>query len=327
MRYVKLGNTGLEVSAITLGCMSFGAPDRGTHSWSLDETASRDIIKQALDAGVNFLDTANTYSAGSSEEIVGQAVKDLTRREEVVLATKVYMRMRPGPNGAGLSRKAIFTELDASLRRLQTDYIDLYQIHRWDYGTPIEETLQALHDAVKSGKVRYIGASSMYAWQFAKALYLADAHGWTRFVSMQNHYNLIYREEEREMLPLCADQGIGVIPWSPLARGRLTRPWDASTARAETDEFGKTLYRDEDQTVVERVLEIAAKRELPPAQVALAWVLRNPAVTSPIVGVTKPAQLADAIAAVDVRLDDGEAAYLEEPYAPHPVAGLLPGVR
>jgi aryl-alcohol dehydrogenase-like predicted oxidoreductase len=322
MRYVKLGNTGLEVSAITLGCMSFGAPDRGTHSWSLDKTASRDIIRQALDAGINFLDTANVYSAGSSEEIVGQAIKDLTQREDVVLATKVFNRMRPGPNGAGLSRKAIFAELDASLRRLQTDYIDLYQIHRWDYDTPIEETLEALHDAVKSGKVRYIGASSMYSWQFAKALYLADAHGWTRFVSMQNHYNLLYREEEREMLPLCADQGIGVIPWSPLARGRLTRPWDASTARTETDEFGKTLYRDEDQAVAGRVIEVAAKRDLPPAQVALAWVLRNPVVTSPIVGVTKPSQLDDAIAAVDVVLDDAEVAYLEEPYVPHPVAGF-----
>ena len=322
MRYVKLGNTGLEVSAITLGAMSFGAPDRGTQRWSLDEAASRDIIRQALDAGVNFIDTANVYSAGSSEEIVGQAIKDFASREDVVLATKVFYRMRPGPNGAGLSRKAIFAELDASLKRLQTDYIDLYQIHRWDYDTPVEETLEALHDAVKSGKVRYIGASSMHAWQFMKALYLADLHGWTRFVSMQNHYNLIYREEEREMLPLCADQGIGVIPWSPLARGRLTRPWDATTARTETDEFGKTLYRHEDQAVVERVLEVAGKRDLSPAQVALAWMLRNPVVTSPIVGVTKPSQLADAVAAVDVRLDDDEAASLEEPYTPHPVAGF-----
>jgi aryl-alcohol dehydrogenase-like predicted oxidoreductase len=322
MRYVKLGNTGLEVSAITLGCMSFGSPDRGSHSWSLDETASRDIIKQALDAGINFLDTANVYSAGSSEEIVGRVIRDLVPREEVVIATKVFNRMRPGPNGAGLSRKAIFAELDASLRRLQTDYIDLYQIHRFDYDTPLEETLEALHDAVKSGKVRYIGASSMYAWQFAKALYLAELHGWTKFVSMQNHYNLIYREEEREMLPLCADRGIGVIPWSPLARGRLTRPWDAVTSRTETDEFGKTLYRPEDETVVARVLEVAAKRELPPAQVALAWLMRNPAVTSPIVGVTKPSHLSDAVAAVDVTLDDSEAAYLEEPYAPHPVAGF-----
>jgi len=322
MRYVKLGNTGLEVSVITLGCMSFGVPDRGAHAWSLDEAASRDIIKQALDGGINFLDTANVYSAGSSEEIVGQVVKDLVPREEVVIATKVFNRMRPGPNGAGLSRKAIFAELDASLRRLQTDYIDLYQIHRWDYDTPIEETLEALHDAVRAGKVRYIGASSMHAWQFTKALYLAELNGWTKFVSMQNHYNLIYREEEREMLPLCADQGIGVIPWSPLARGRLTRPWDAVTARTETDEFGKTLYRDEDRQIVERVIELAAKRNLSPAQVALAWLLRNPAVTSPIVGVTKPGQLAQALSAVDVELAGVEVAYLEEPYLPHAVAGF-----
>jgi aryl-alcohol dehydrogenase (NADP+) len=303
--------------------MSFGDPNRGNHSWSLDEAASRDIIKQALDAGVNFLDTANAYSAGSSEEIVGRAVKDLVpSREDVVIATKVFNRMRPGPNGAGLSRKAIFTELDASLKRLQTDYIDLYQIHRFDYDTPVEETLEALHDAVKSGKVRYIGASSMYSWQFAKALYLADQHGWTRFVSMQNHYNLLYREEEREMLPLCADQGIGVIPWSPLARGRLTRGWDASTARTETDEFGKTLYQPQDKTVVERVGELADKRGLAPAQIALAWVLRNPAVTSPIVGVTRPRHLTDAVAAVDVTLDDDEVTYLQEPYVPHEVAGF-----
>jgi 1-deoxyxylulose-5-phosphate synthase len=322
MRYVKLGKTGLEVSVITLGCMSFGAPDRGTHAWSLDEAASRDIIKQALDAGINFLDTANVYSAGSSEEIVGRALKDLVPREDVVIATKVFNPMRSGPNGAGLSRKAIFAEVDASLRRLQTDYIDLYQTHRWDYGTPIEETLEALHDVVKSGKVRYIGASSMYAWQFAQALYVADLHGWTRFVSMQNHYNLIYREEEREMLPLCADQGIGVIPWSPLARGRVTRPWDAVTARTETDEFGKSLYRDEDRIIVERILEVAAKRDLSAAQVALAWLLRNPAVTSPIVGVTKSSHLSDAIAAIDVSLDDDDVAYLEEPYEPHGVAGF-----
>jgi aryl-alcohol dehydrogenase-like predicted oxidoreductase len=323
MRYVKLGNTGLEISAITLGCMSFGDPNRGNHAWSLDEAASRDIIKQALDAGINFLDTANAYSDGSSEEIVGRAVKDLVpSREDVVIATKVFNRMRPGPNGAGLSRKAIFQELDASLKRLQTDYIDLYQIHRFDYGTPLEETLEALHDTVKSGKVRYIGASSMYSWQFAKALYLADAHGWTRFVSMQNHYNLIYREEEREMLPLCADQGIGVIPWSPLARGRLTREWDASTARAETDEFGKTLYQPQDKTVVARVHELAGRRGLAPAQIALAWVLRNPVVTSPIVGVTRPQHLTDAVAAVEVTLDDDEVKYLQEPYVPHEIAGF-----
>jgi aryl-alcohol dehydrogenase-like predicted oxidoreductase len=322
MRYLKLGKTGLEVSAITLGCMSFGEPDRGGHPWSLNGAASRDIIKQAIDAGVNFLDTANVYSAGSSEEIVGKAVKDFVSREDVVIATKVHGRMRPGPNGGGLSRKAIFAELDASLRRLQTDYVDLYQIHRWDYDTPIEETLEALHDTVRAGKVRYIGASSMHAWQFAKALYVSELHGWTKFVSMQNHYNLLYREEEREMLPLCVDQGIGVIPWSPLARGRLTRPWDTVTARAETDEFGKSLYRDEDRQIVERVIDLSAKRGLTPAQVALAWLLRNPAVTSPIVGVTRPDQLSQAVSAVDADLDDAEVAYLEEPYLPHTIAGF-----
>jgi aryl-alcohol dehydrogenase-like predicted oxidoreductase len=322
MRYANLGKTGLQVSAITLGCMSFGESGGRGRAWTLDEDASRDLVRQALDAGVNFFDTANVYSDGRSEEITGQALKDFAPRDEVVLATKVFSRMRPGPNGAGLSRKAIFAELDASLRRLQTDYIDLYQIHRWDYDTPIVETLEALHDVVKSGKVRYIGASSMHAWQFTQALYLADLHGWTRFVSMQNHYNLIYREEEREMLPLCVDQGIGVIPWSPLARGKLTRPWDTTTTRKETDEFGQSLYRDEDRSIVERVLELGAKRNVPPAQVALAWMLRNPAVTSPIVGVTKPSHLTDAIAAVDVTLDDDEAAYLEEPYVPHSVAGF-----
>jgi aryl-alcohol dehydrogenase-like predicted oxidoreductase len=322
MRYVKLGKTGLEVSVITLGCMSFGEPSGRGRAWTLDEDACRDIVRQALDAGVNVFDTANVYSAGRSEEITGQALKDFVARDEVVLATKVFMPMRPGPNGAGLSRKAIFAELDASLGRLQTDYIDLYQIHRWDYGTPIEETLEALHDAVKSGKVRYIGASSMHAWQFTKALYLADLHGWTRFASMQNHYNLIYREEEREMLPLCADQGIGVIPWSPLARGKLTRPWDETTTRNETDDFGRVLYSEEDRAVVDRVLEVAAKRDATPAQVALAWLLRNPAVTSPIVGVTRPSHLSDAIAAVDVALDDSEVAFLEEPYVPHTVAGF-----
>jgi 1-deoxyxylulose-5-phosphate synthase len=322
MRYVKLGQTGLEVSVITLGCMSFGESGGRGRPWTLDEDACRDIVRQALDAGINVFDTANVYSAGRSEEITGKALKDFVPRDEVVLATKVFMSMRRGPNGAGLSRKAIFAELDASLRRLQTDYVDLYQIHRWDYGTPIEETLEALHDAVKSGKVRYIGASSMHAWQFAKALYLADLHGWTRFVSMQNHYNLLYREEEREMLPLCADQGIGVIPWSPLARGKLTRPWDETTTRKETDAFGQTLYRDEDRVIVDRVLELAAKRQLSPAQVALAWLLRNPKVTSPIVGVTRLSHLSDAVAAVDVELDPDEIAFLEEPYVPHAVAGF-----
>jgi 1-deoxyxylulose-5-phosphate synthase len=322
MRYGKLGTTGLDVSAICLGCMSFGESDRGNHEWSLDEDASRALIKQALEAGINFLDTANVYSDGTSEEFVGRALRDFADRDEIVLATKVHGQMRPGPNGGGLSRKAILTEIDNSLRRLQVDYVDLYQIHRWDYETPIEETLEALHDVVKAGKARYIGASSMYAWQFAQALYLADLNGWTRFVSMQNHYNLIYREEEREMLPFCYDQGIGAIPWSPLARGRLTRPWDASTARTETDGFGSTLYHDEDRVIVERVAETAAKRDVSPAQIALAWLLRNPVVSAPIVGATKPQHLADAIAAVDVELDEDEVTYLESEYTPHGVAGF-----
>jgi aryl-alcohol dehydrogenase-like predicted oxidoreductase len=322
MRYDKLGTTGLDVSVICLGCMSFGESKRGNHEWTLDEDASRAIIKQALEGGVNFLDTANVYSDGTSEEFVGRALRDFADREEVVLATKVHGRIRPGPNGGGLSRKAILTEIDNSLRRLRVDYVDLYQIHRWDYDTPIEETLEALHDVVKSGKARYIGASSMHAWQFAQALYLADLNGWTRFVSMQNHYNLIYREEEREMLPFCYDQGIGAIPWSPLARGRLTRAWDATTARTETDEFGASLYHDQDRVIVERVAETAAKRGVSPAQIALAWMLRNPVVSAPIVGATKALHLSDAIAAVDVELDDDEVAYLESEYVPHAVAGF-----
>jgi len=321
MRYTTLGSTGLEVSVICLGCMSFGVSDRGNHAWTLDEAASRDLIKQSLDAGVTFLDTANVYSDGTSEEFVGRAIRDLVAREDVVLATKVWGRMRPGPNGAGLSRKAIMHEIDASLQRLGTDYVDLYQIHRWDPRTPIEETMEALHDVVKAGKARYIGASSMASWQFAKALFVADAYGWTRFVSMQNHVNLLYREEEREMLPLCEDQGIGVIPWSPLARGRLTRPWDAETARSETDEFGSTLYQDDDRLIVERVAEIAQARGVSPAQVALAWLLQVPQVTSPIIGATKAQHLEDAFAAVDLELTDEEVAALEEPYTPHGVAG------
>ncbi|WP_328473241.1 aldo/keto reductase [Streptomyces sp. NBC_00448] len=322
MRFTRLGATGLEVSAISLGCMSFGEPDRGNHEWTLGEDASRDLIKRALDAGVNFFDTANVYSAGSSEEITGRALRDLADRDEVVIATKVHGRTRPGPNGGGLSRKAIMAEIDHSLRRLGTDYVDLYQIHRWDHDTPIEETMEALHDVVKAGKARYIGASSMHAWQFSKAQYTADLHGWTRFCSMQNHYNLLYREEEREMLPLCADQGVGVIPWSPLARGRLTRPWDETTARAETDEFGRTLYHSDDRVVVERVAEVAAARGIPAAQVALAWMHRNPVVTAPIVGVTKAHHLDDAVASLEVELTDEEVARLEEPYAPHAVAGF-----
>ncbi len=279
MQYTKLGKTGLDVSRICLGCMTYGAPDRGAHSWTLDEQASRPFIQRALELGINFFDTANSYSDGTSEEILGRAMRDFARRDQVVIATKVFYPWRKGPNGGGLSRKAIMTAIDASLKRLGMDYIDLYQTHRWDYATPIEETLEALHDVVKSGKARYIGASSMYAWQFCKALCVADRHGWTRFVSMQDHYNLLNREEEREMLPLCAAEGIGVLPWSPLARGRLARGWNESTNRAETDEFGKTLYvthADADRKVVERVAEIARKRGVPQAQVALAWVLRSP---------------------------------------------------
>src|ERR1700734_459838 len=322
MRYEKLGKTGLEVSVITLGCMSFGEPGGRGRAWTLDEAACRDIVRQALDAGINFFDTANVYSSGRSEEITGQALQDFIPRDEVVLATKVFMRMRPGPNGAGLSRKAIFAELDASLQRLQTDYVDLYQIHRWDDGTPIEETLEALHDVVKSGKVRYIGASSMHSWQFAKALYLADLHGWTRFVSMQDHYNLLYREEEREMLPLCADQGIGVIPWSPLARGRLTRDWDAGTARSATDEFGQSLYAAGDRQIAEQVAKVAQSRGVSRAQIALAWVAGRPGVTAPIVGATRPEHLDDAIAALGIQLTAGEIEQLEQPYVPHRVAGF-----
>ena len=323
MRYVRLGSTGLEVSALCLGCMSYGDPDRGGHPWSLDEETSRPFIARALELGVTFFDTANVYSNGSSEEIIGRALADFARREDVVIATKVHGRMRPGPNGGGLSRQAILYEVDATLRRLGTDYIDLYQIHRWDPHTPIEETLEALHDVVKAGKVRYLGASSMYAWQFSKALYLAQRHGWTPFTTMQNHYNLLQREEEREMLPLCADQGIGVLPWSPLARGRLTRPWDSSTARTETDEFGRSLYReDTDRQIVERVLQVAQDRGVPAAQVALAWVAANPLVTAPIIGATKPHHLEDAVAGVDLELSAEEIASLEEPYLPHEIAGF-----
>ncbi|MCW2865185.1 MAG: putative aldo/keto oxidoreductase, NAD(P)-dependent, related to aryl-alcohol dehydrogenase [Actinoallomurus sp.] len=322
MDYVKLGSTGLDVSPICVGCMSFGAPDRGNHPWSLDEEQARPLIRQAIEAGVNFFDTANVYSDGSSEEITGRALADFARRDEIVLATKVHGRMHEGPNGAGLSRKAIMTEIDNSLRRLGTDYVDLYQIHRWDYATPIEETLEALHDVVKAGKARYIGASSMYAWQFSKALYTAERHGWTRFSAMQNHYNLLHREEEREMLPLCADQGIGVIPWSPLARGRLARDWDASTARTGTDEFGKSLYQEGDREIVDAVAEVADARGVGRAPVALAWLLRNPVVTAPIVGMGKPEHLDDALAALTIDLTDDEAARLEKHYTPRPVAGF-----
>ncbi|AEW93439.1 oxidoreductase [Streptantibioticus cattleyicolor NRRL 8057 = DSM 46488] len=297
-------------------------PTRGPHPWTLDEESSRPFIRRAIEAGINFFDTANYYSDGTSEEIVGRALADYTRRDEVVIATKVYFPMRPGrPNGSGLSRKAIMTEIDNSLRRLGTDYVDLYQIHRWDPHTPVEETLEALHGVVKAGKVRYLGASSMYAWQFAKALHLQERNGWTRFVTMQNHYNLVYREEEREMLPLCADEGIGVLPWSPLARGRLTRPWDVGTARTETDEGSKTFYVDQDREIVDEVGRVAEERGVPRAQVALAWVLRNPVVTAPIVGATKPHHLDDALAALDLELTDEEAQRLQAPYTPREVSG------
>ncbi|MCW8808998.1 MAG: aldo/keto reductase [Rhodanobacter sp.] len=323
MEYVKLGRTGLDVSRLCLGCMTYGDPQRGNHRWTLDEAASRPLLRKALDLGINFLDTANIYSDGTSEEIVGRALKDFASRDEIVLATKVHGRMHAGPNGMGLSRKAIMSQIDHSLRRLGTDYVDLYQIHRWDPHTPIEETLEALHDVVKAGKARYLGASSMYAWQFSKALHLADRHGWTRFATMQNHYNLLYREEEREMMPLCVDQGIGVIPWSPLARGRLTRDWNDSSERIETDLYGKTLYNvpDADRRVVEAVAAIAAKREVPQAQVALAWMAHKPFITAPIIGASKPQHLDDAVAALSLRLDDAEMAALEAAYVPHAVAG------
>ncbi|MET8227765.1 aldo/keto reductase [Streptomyces sp. NPDC004082] len=321
MQYVKLGSTGLDVSRICVGCMSFGVPDRGTHEWTLDEEASRPLIRQALDAGINFFDTANVYSDGTSEEIVGRVLADLARREEVVIATKVNGAMHQGPNGRGLSRKAIMTEIDNSLRRLGTDYVDLYQIHRWDPATPVEETMEALHDVVKAGKARYIGASSMYAWQFSKAQYTARLNGWTRFASMQNHYNLLYREEEREMLPLCADQGVAVLPWSPLARGRLTREWATDSERSRTDEYGKKLYQEGDRVIVDTVGRIAAERGVPRAQVALAWLLRQDSVTAPIVGATKARHLDDAVAALSLELSDTEAEQLEEPYTPHAISG------
>ncbi len=331
MDYINLGRTGLKVSRICLGCMSYGEPATGEllggrHAWALNEQDSQPFLSQALDLGINFFDTANVYSSGASEEVLGRFLKAHTRRESVVIATKVQGVMRNEPNGRGLSRKAVFYELDQSLRRLETDYVDLYQIHRWDYHTPIEETLEPLHDVVKSGKVRYIGASSMFAWQFTKALYLADLHGWTRFVSMQNHYNLIYREEEREMIPLCQAEGVGIIPWSPLARGRLARPWQAETTkRYQTDVFGTSLYsktEEADRKVIERLGKVAEQRGVPRAQLALAWMLSKPAITAPIVGATKPNHLSDAVAALSVRLTAEELAALEEPYVPHPVLGF-----
>jgi aryl-alcohol dehydrogenase-like predicted oxidoreductase len=322
MEYNRLGQTGMVVSRIALGCMSYGEPNRGGQPWSLDEETSIPFFRQALDAGINFFDTANVYSGGSSEEITGRALLKFAPREDLVIATKVHGTMRAAPNGGGLSRKAILNEIDNSLRRLGTDYVDLYQIHRWDGATPIEETLEALHDVVKAGKARYIGASSMFAWQFAQALYVAELHGWTRFVTMQNHYNLLYREEEREMLPLCLDQGIGVIPWSPLARGRLARQWDEATERSQHDEFGGKLYSGGDRPVVDAVGEVADRRGIPRAQIALAWLLAKPGISAPIVGATKPHHLDDAVAALDVELTPDEIELLEKPYEPHPVLGF-----
>jgi len=326
MRYVRLGTSGLKVSRICLGCMSYGDGAKGNTAWALDEEASQPFFRQAVENGINFFDTANAYSDGASEEITGRALRKFARREEVVVATKVFFRMRADANAPGLSRKAIFTEIDASLARLGMDHVDLYQIHRWDYDTPIEETLEALNDVVKAGKARYIGASSMWSWQFMQALAIQKANGWARFVSMQNHLNLIYREEEREMLPLCRDQGVGVIPWSPLARGRLAREPDAVTARVETDRVDKFLYartEEADRRVIERVGEIAKERGLPRAQVALAWLIAKQEVSAPIIGATKPEHLSDAIAAAGVTLTADEITRLQEPYVPHAPSGLV----
>jgi len=325
MEYTKLGNTGLDVSRICLGCMGFGDPGRWTHPWVLNEENSRPIIKKALDLGINFFDTANIYSTGASEEVVGRALKEYANRDEIVLATKVFIRMHEGPNGAGLSRKAIMSEIDKSLKRLGTDYVDLYQIHRWDYNTPIEETMEALHDLVKAGKVRYIGASAMYAWQFLKALNVAERNNWTRFVSMQDHLNLLYREEEREMLPLCRAEGIGVIPYSPLASGRLTRDPETITHRSETDQIQRSKYdktADQDRVIVERVAQLADKYSVPRVQIAIAWLLQKTPVTAPIIGATKLSHLDDAVAALDVTLTAEDVAFLEEPYVPHAIVGF-----
>jgi 1-deoxyxylulose-5-phosphate synthase len=324
MDYLKLGRTGLDVSRLCLGCMSYGEPERGNHTWTLGEAASLPFFRKALDLGINFFDTANVYSDGSSEEIVGRALLKYARRGEVVIATKVHGRMHKGPNGAGLSRKAIFAAIDDSLKRLGTDHVDLYQIHRWDYAVPIEETLEALNDVVRAGKALHIGASSMYAWQFAKALHLSDRHGWARFATMQNYVNLLYREEEREMLPLCKAEGIGIIPWSPLARGRLTRDWDATSARAENDGFGRSLYRKTaaaDRKVVEALTVVAARLGRPRAQVALAWLLAKSEVAAPIVGATRLDQLDDAVAALSLTLAPEDIAELETPYVAHAIVG------
>jgi len=331
MQYVNLGKTGLKVSRICLGCMSYGVPPAGplrpgSQSWSLNEEESAPLFRQALDLGINFFDTANVYSIGDSERVLGRFLKANAKREDTVIATKLNGVMRDGPNGGGLSRKEIFFELDESLQRLGTDYVDLYQIHRLDKTTPIEETLEALNDVVRAGKVRYIGASSMWAWQFSKALYTSEKHGWAKFVTMQPHYNLLYREEEREMLKLCVDQGVGVIPWSPLARGRLARPWEAETTkRSGSDGYAKNLYTktaEADKLVVERLAKVAGAHGVPMAQVALAWLLTKPAITAPIVGATKLHHLQDAAAAVELKLTADEVKSLEEPYVPHPVLGL-----
>jgi aryl-alcohol dehydrogenase-like predicted oxidoreductase len=325
LQYTQLGSTGVKVSRICLGCMSYGAPERGRHPWTLDEAASRPFISKAIDLGITFFDTANSYSEGTSEEIVGRALRDMADRDEIVVATKVFFPTRGGHNVHGLSRKSIFHNIDASLKRLGMDYVDLYQIHRWDYRTPIEETMEALHDVVKAGKARYIGASSMFAWQFAKAQQVAQQHGWTRFVTMQDHYNLLNREEEREMLPLCADQGVGVIPWSPLARGRLTRDWSEQTERERTDDLMGPLYAktlESDRAIVDQVAAIAARRGVPRAQVALAWLLSKPVISAPIVGATRVQHLDDAVAALSVKLDAEEIVALEAPYAPHAVVGF-----
>jgi aryl-alcohol dehydrogenase-like predicted oxidoreductase len=326
VKYVNLGRSGLKVSRICLGTMAYADGTKGVHPWALNEEAAQPFFKRAIEGGINFFDTANVYSLGTSEEFLGRAIAKYAKRDEIVIATKVHGEMRSGdPNGKGLSRKHIFGEIDASLKRLGTDYVDLYQIHRLDPETPIEETLEALHDVVKSGKARYIGASSMWAWQFMQAMALQSANGWTRFVSMQNHLNLLYREEEREMLPLCRDQGIGVIPWSPLARGRLARAADVTTDRSESDRFGQYLYKktaEADAAVIDAVGTVASARGLPRAQVALAWLLAKAGVTAPIVGATKPEQLNDAIAAVDVGLSAEEISALEAPYVPHPVVGF-----
>lgn len=327
MHYTRLGQTGLIVSRLCLGCMSFGDAARGRHAWVLPEEDSRAIIRAALEAGINFFDTANEYAGGSSEEITGRALADFAQRDEIVLATKAFSPWRGAPNTVGLSRKALFHAIDDSLKRLGTDYVDLFQIHRWDYNTPIEETMEALHDIVKSGRARYIGASSMFAWQFAKAQHIAALNGWTRFVSMQPQVNLVYREEEREMIPQCIDMGVAVLPWSPLARGMLTRPPGEKTARSETDLFSKYLYagtEENDRQVVEAVQAVAAEAGVPMAQVAMAWLLGKAGITAPIVGVTRLAQLDDALAALDVTLTAAQVERLEAPYAPHPVAGLAP---